>query len=217
VDLFASSPTTLPLPTRLAVLPVRNSIILPGARLPIQVVVPAHLPIVDAGLQHPHRLIGIVQTTNDSDENFYSIGSLVRIVAFEEVDESRYHVFVHGISRIEIRRPVANAKVINTFHIRTGLFPEDGMTLNTHNIDRGPILATIQRYFTKQQLQTDWDVFQSAPLDRMITIVCMMCPFSAGERQALLEAETLYERISLVLSFMDMACQGMAGESGLAH
>jgi Lon protease-like protein len=220
VDIFAPSPTHFPLPTKLAILPVRDTIILPGARLPLQVVVSKHLPIVEAGLKHPHRLMGLVQTADDSDDNFYSIGTVCRIMAFEEVEETRYHIFLHGICRMEIRRPVANAKVINTFNIRTGIFPEDHMVVNTHNIDRAPILATIRRYFAQKELQTDWDVFQAAPLDRIITIVCMMCPFSTGERQAFLEADTLYDRMSLVLSLMDMASHQMPGEtggSGLAH
>ena len=59
-----------------------------------------------------------------------------------------------------------------------------------------------------RRVRADWDAIAEAPDDRLITTLSMVCPFSAPEKQALLEAEDAAARARAVMALMEMAARG---------
>ena len=61
-------------------------------------------------------------------------------------------------------------------------------------------------------IQTRFDALAEAADEALVTMLAMICPFSPDEKQALLEAETVADRASLLVGLMEMAL-GEAGHS----
>ena len=72
-------------------------------------------------------------------------------------------------------------------------------------IERGALKEKLERYFDLQELSCNWDAVDGATDDSLITCLSMICPFDAGEKQALLEATCCKDRAAKFLSLLDMA------------
>jgi Lon protease-like protein len=72
-------------------------------------------------------------------------------------------------------------------------------------VDRDAMLRTIKRYFKTNDIAADWEAISDTPDDRLITTLAMVCPFSANEKQALLEAPDPGARARTLIALMEMA------------
>ena len=54
-------------------------------------------------------------------------------------------------------------------------------------------------------MQTDWKSIEEAPSETLINALCMLCPFDASEKQALLEAPDLVRRSDALIALLEMA------------
>ena len=80
------------------------------------------------------------------------------------------------------------------------------------------MLRTIKRYFKANDINADWKAIAETPDDRLITTLAMVCPFSANEKQALLEAEDPAARARMLMALMEMATlRGAEGEDRPRH
>ena len=62
----------------------------------------------------------------------------------------------------------------------------------------------LRPYFAKHEIEADWPTLENAPLAALITSLAMICPFGAGEKQALLEARDLEHQGKLLVALMQM-------------
>ena len=63
------------------------------------------------------------------------------------------------------------------------------------------------------KIDANWDAIEEAPCERLITSVAMICPFEPPEKQALLEAITVPERIKVLSTLVSMAVMSVGGEN----
>ena len=54
-------------------------------------------------------------------------------------------------------------------------------------------------------METDWESVDEAPGELLVNSLAMTCPFSAQEKQALLEASSLDDRIRVLMTLLEMA------------
>src|SRR5690606_23288288 len=73
------------------------------------------------------------------------------------------------------------------------------------DIDRERLLSLLENFFADHGLSCDWSVLKDTPDDRLMTCLSMICPFEAGEKQALLEAGCCGARASLFMSLLEIA------------
>ncbi len=66
----------------------------------------------------------------------------------------------------------------------------------------------MRRYFTEEQLSTDWDSLRQAEDELMINSLSMLCPFDPEDKQALLEAPSLSTRRETLVTLMEFALAG---------
>jgi Lon protease-like protein len=59
-------------------------------------------------------------------------------------------------------------------------------------------------------IEARFDAFEAAADEALVTTLAMVCPFSPGEKQALLEAAFFPDRASMLVGLMEMAL----GEAG---
>lgn len=183
-------------PPLIPVFPLPGALLLPRGRLPLNIFEPRYMVMVDDAMKTDHRLIGMIQPTGDDDKGLFSVGCAGRITTLSETDDGRYLIGLSGVSRFRVVQevegfaPYRQAQVMwDEFELDTKTPQQDG-----DDFDREGFLAIVERYFQAKSLDTDWDAFGKASEETIINALCMICPFTEQEKQALLEAEDLSER-----------------------
>ena len=62
-------------------------------------------------------------------------------------------------------------------------------------------------------MDANWDAIEGAPCERLVNSIAMICPFEPSEKQALLEAPTLENRIEILAALINMAIMSNNGAS----
>ena len=72
--------------------------------------------------------------------------------------------------------------------------------------DLAAFLDVLQRYFVAQNMKCEkWQDMHDIPAEKLIATLAMVCPFTAQEKQALLEAPCFAQRTELLIAMMEMA------------
>ncbi|MDR3518892.1 MAG: LON peptidase substrate-binding domain-containing protein [Azospirillaceae bacterium] len=211
------------LPATLPIFPIAGVLLLPRGRLPLNVFEPRYLALVDDVLATSDRLIGMIQpldpATTDPTPAVYPVGCAGRITEFTETDDGRYLIALGGISRFRIDGELAATsrgyrRVVPDWHD----FPGDSEPAGGWTFDRERLLQGLRAYFKLHEIAADWSVITSAPDERLITSLAMICPFEPAEKQALLEANTLADRANRMTALIEMAIADRGtGEPSARH
>ena len=106
------------LPNVIPLFPLNKVLLLPRARLPLNLFENRYLHMLDYALSNK-KIIGMIQpkdkSTKDSDTknpNLYQIGCAGRVTAFSETNDNRYELILKGVCRFKVTK---EKKVINGF------------------------------------------------------------------------------------------------------
>ena len=201
------------MPAPIPVFPLQGALLLPGARLPLNIFEPRYLAMIDDALAG-HRTIGMIQpkvpeqTVASDHPPLHGIGCAGRIVSFEETGDGRYLIGLRGLCRFDVAEELAlrngYRRVRPDYKPWAGDFgpPEDAA------IDREKLGAALKAYLAARQLGADWEAIDKTSTGELISIVAMVCPFSPLEKQALLQSRTLTERAETIISMLTMDSAG---------
>ena len=198
-------------PNSIPLFPLSGVLLLPKSRLPLNIFEPKYLDMVEDVLTTQHRLIGMIQpTSNDnysknSSNNFNNVGCAGRIISFTETEDSRYLITLSGISRFDYIKKVNSLKSYINAEVDWNNFRNDSITENLQsNFDKDKFLLIIKEYFKLTNLQTDWESLKKADDELLINSLSILCPFENDEKQALLEAKTIDDRVKILTTLMEM-------------
>ncbi len=205
------------LPENLPIFPLSEALLLPRGRLPLNIFEPRYLAMFDDAMKTSHRMIGIIQpdgTSASGQPKLRRVGCAGRIVSFSETEDGRYLMVLAGICRFT---PEAELDGFAPYRrVSPNWAPWHG-DLTEEQIDEGfdrpAFLKLLKRYFQASGLSTDWDSLKEADEETLINSLAMLCPFSAEEKQALLEAELLGDRRASLCALMEFSVADN-GESG---
>ena len=221
---MTSSPSRAPdLPATLPIFPLDGVLLLPHGHLPLHIFEPRYRAMIDAALGE-RRLIGMIQPREEyphpmpDDARIFDVGCAGRIVSFAETDDGRFLVTLRGVCRFRVHEelPIDNGfrRVRPDFLPFLGDFEMDEEAA----VERGRLLEAARHYLKVKNISFDWPAVEAASLPALITSLAMICPFEAGEKQALLECATLSERGQLLVSLLDMAVlEADAPAAGTRH
>lgn len=196
------------LPEVLPIFPLPSCLLLPGGRLPLNIFEPRYLAMVNDALKSD-RLIGMVQPRDGMTAlgrpEIYSLGCAGRITTFSETEDGRYLVTLDGLVRFRIKQELDLAA--GDYRRVRADFSDFRHDLNEEEaeIDRQALLTTLRTFFDRQGINGDWDAIEQTGNERLVTSLAMLCPFSAGEKQALLEAAGLPERAASMIAMLQLA------------
>lgn len=207
------------LPERLPVFPLRNALLLPGGKLPLNVFEPRYLAMTDFALG-AGRLIGMVRPKSDDglQQDLYRVGCAGRITSFMETDDGRYLITLSGVSRFVNREEIMDGTPYRMMTVDWSGFPEDPYS---HGEEEPPqvrekLLDVLSKYLSEASMKADWESIESAPSQTIVNSVAMSCPFSPDEKQAILEAATCEARTETLITLMEMAlAEGAADMSDI--
>ena len=146
------------------------------------------------------------KNTQDSNLKFNNVGCAGRLISFTETEDSRYLITLSGVSRFNYVKNVDTFKPYINAKVEWDTFRDDGI-LETlpKSFNKDTFLEIISKYFTLTNLQTDWESLKKADDELLINSLSILCPFENDEKQALLEAKTIKERVKILTTLMEMS------------
>ncbi len=205
------------LPETIPVFPLPGALLLPRARLPLNIFEPRYLAMLDDTLKTQHRLIGMIQPIvmpeGKSSGRLHRIGCAGRLTAFQETEDGRYLITLAGVSRFRIGAMQDGFSPYLRADVDWSSFERDlGRAESDEDFDRPEFLKVLARFFDTAQLSSDWDSLKDSDEELLINSLSILCPFDPEEKQALLEAPSLTNRRETLVTLMEFALRG--GEDG---
>lgn len=210
------------LPDVSPVFPLSGVLLLPDAKLPLNVFEPRYLNMVEDALGNG-RLLGIIQPRDDSVESpegqpsLFEIGCLGKIISFAETGDGRFVITLVGLTRFRVGHELplhrGYRRVAMDFTPFAVDLDEDTATLE----NRARLLECVQAYFAQAGITTDWEAIEEADDSSLVTSLSMLCPFDAGEKQALLECRDTRDRGELLINLMVLAMHGDNVSTTMRH
>ena len=217
---IARIPVTLP--SRLPVFPLCGVVLMPFGHVPLNVFEPRYLQMIDDALGGP-RLIALVQPQAlfddpvPDDAPLYTVGTVGRIISFQDSTSGHYQIVLEGISRFRVvKAPAADAHSgYRTLDVDFSPYGDDRHpAAHEDGPGRGRILALLRDYFTANAIDADWTSVSEAPYEALVSSLVMSCPFAPGEKQALLECENHGARAKMLISLFEMSLEGGTATGG---
>tara|TARA_B100000214_G_C23930868_1_gene610699 strand:+ start:442 stop:1098 length:657 start_codon:yes stop_codon:yes gene_type:complete len=209
------------LPNEIPLFPLSGVLLLPKAKLPLNIFEPKYLAMLDDVLKTQERLIGMIQPSNgfmenDQETKFHSIGCAGRVVSFNETKDGRYLITLEGISRYKLERTMDGFFPYLKGSVIWKTFPDDLKKSKTdRSFDRNKFLTLLAKYFDAAKLSSDWSSLKEAEEELLINSLSMLCPFEPEEKQALLEASDLQQRRETLMTLMEFSLKGGTHEGTL--
>ena len=202
------------LPDVLPLFPLSGAVVLPRARLPLNIFEPRYLAMFEDVLKTRERLIGMIQPVDKQAEGqMHGVGCAGRVTSFTETDDGRYMISLTGVSRFRFENLVEGFVPYLQAKVDWREFARDlGGAEHDDGFDRDGFLTLLERFFAVEELDTDWDNLNKAETEMLVNSLSMLAPFSPEDKQALLEAKTLAARRETLVTLMEFALR--RGESG---
>ena len=198
------------------IFPLPGVLLLPSGFLPLNIFEPRYLNMTSDALGGD-RMIGMIQPRPCEnvvgDQPVYNTGCAGRIVSFEETEDGRYLITLKGIARYDIKRELAPKNGCRLIEPDWSPYSHDLDDSKSDIPDREGFLKSLKKYFAINKIDANWDAIKEAPCERLVTSVAMICPFEPPEKQALLEAITVPERIKVLTTLVSMAVMSVGGEN----
>jgi Lon protease-like protein len=209
----AAHPRLDTLPDQFPVFPLGGALLLPGGHLPLNIFEPRYLAMVEDALGQG-RHFGMVQpdkrlARGETGPGLYRIGCLGRITSFAETDDSRYLITLTGIMRFTIIEEVEMQRGYRRVAAGLAGFAADlRPAAGILPFPRQILLDSLRRYFATAGAEANWDAIAEMADPALVTSLCMACPFSTEEKQALLEARDLTARAEALRALLEIDSLG---------
>ena len=194
------------LPDSLPAFPLSGVVLLPGAALPLNIFEPRYLAMIDHALRHD-RLIGLIQPRAQDGAALFTTGGAGRITAYEETDDGRYLIALTGVCRFDVAQelPLADGG-FRSIRPDWQRWSDDLIPPQDSALCREQLLESLKPYLAKMDMSCDqWDAMRRVSCDKLVSTLAMICPFAPDEKQMLLEAPTLAERMKVLRAFLENA------------
>jgi Lon protease-like protein len=211
------------LPETIPIFPLPGALLLPRARLPLNIFEPRYLAMLEDTLKTSHRLIGMIQPVLVPEKaearatgRLHQIGCAGRVTAFQETEDGRYLITLTGICRFRVGELQEGFAPYPRGRGDWTSFERDlGRCEKDPGFDRPAFLDVLARFFDTAQLSSDWDSLKEAEAELLINSLSILCPFDPEEKQALLEAPTLTERRETLVTLMEFALRSSGDEGAI--
>jgi Lon protease-like protein len=194
------------LPRELAVFPLSGVLLLPGGHLPLNIFEPRYLAMTLDALGQGRMFAMVEPRKPDEDPSpLHDVACLGRIVAFNETNDGRLMITLHGVTRLRIVEEIEGKDGYRRVRADYGPYADDlNPPPDTLGIDREAFMTSLKAYAGTHGLSFNWSAIGEVSDSALVTALCMACPFEPPEKQALLEAETARDRAELLHGLLRM-------------
>ena len=128
------------------------------------------------------------------NNNVYSIGCLGKISDYQKSKDGRILINLTGISRFKILKEISNNKLYREFEVDYKNFIED-INPSYQEINTRKLMTMSKTFFEKNGLLINWREFEKLDQIQKINTLAMIAPLTNEEKQKLLEAVTIEDKI----------------------
>jgi uncharacterized protein len=200
-------------PSVIPVFPLAGALLLPRGQMPLNIFEPRYLAMVDDALKGD-RVIGMIQPDGDTDSttlvpNLYSVGCAGRVTQFAETGDGRYLIGLVGIARFRVVDELTTVTPYRKCRVTYEPFTADFLArAGEDEVDRAGVLRALRAFVEANDFKLDWGGVEQAPNEALVNALCMMSPFGAREKQALLEAPDLKRRAEVLIAITEIELAG---------
>ena len=206
---------TQEIPKKIPIFPLTGAVLFPDTQLPLNIFEPRYVQMVDSALASPDRLIGMIQPSSSDTKGAGSlkkIGCIGRISSFNEAEDNRYLITLTGVCRFKIDEELDTTTPYRQIIANYDNFETDLENVSLEKIDRSRLLALVKRYLEHRKILADWEIIQQTPTKQIINYSGVLVPFSAEEKQLLLESKDLVTRCSALEALLQSYIYDLSGE-----
>ena len=187
-----------------------TSVLFPGAPLPLRVFEPRYRQLV-ADVMTTNREFGVVLIARGSEvgggDQRLSAGTIATIEGLSEIEGGQFALLARGMQRFEVRQWLADDPYPKA---RVERQPEELGGASSMHIERAHASlrharALLSELHDTPPLPSDLDMSTKSEEDLVDSHwkLCMLSPFEAFDRQRLLEAGSVVDRLALLISLCD--------------
>ena len=186
-------------PNIIPVFPLSGVIYFPKTNLPLNVFEQRYVNLVNDAY-NKDKLMGMVQSRKENN-SVYEIGCLGKISDYQKSKDGRILINLTGISRFKILKEVPSSKLYREFQVDYESFVED--IENIHNeVDAKELMEKAKTFFKRNGLLLNWKEFDKLDHAQKINTLAMIAPITNEEKQKLLEAISLENKIKTLESII---------------
>ena len=189
------------LPSHIPLFPLDNVLLLPFGKMPLNIFETRYVKMVLDSLKK-QRLIGIVQPKDNSGE-FFNIGCMGKITSFIETPDNRIVLNLDGVCRFKITDSQLSQGGYYNANVETIDFVED-INVVEPMIDRDSLIKKFANFFKIKKYDLDLNIIEETSNLQLLSTLTMLAPFNKIDKQAILEAQNLIDRLQVVNSILDL-------------
>jgi len=186
-------------PNIIPVFPLSGVIYFPKTNLPLNIFEQRYLDLVNDAY-NKNKLMGMVQTKREND-NVYNIGCLGEISEYQKSKDGRILINLTGITRFKILDEINNNKLYREFKVDYKNFIND-INFSKASINTENLIEKAKIFFKRNGLILNWKEFEKLDLIQKINTLAMISPITNEEKQKLLEAVTLKDKVEALESIL---------------
>jgi Lon protease-like protein len=186
-------------PDIIPVFPLNGVIYFPKTNLPLNVFEQRYLDLVNDAY-NKNKLMGMVQSKKEND-SVYEIGCLGKISDYQKSKDGRILINLTGVSRFKILKEIPNKKLYREFKVDYNNFIDD-INKSQREIDVKSLMENAKNFFNKNGLLLNWEEFDKLDHTQKINTLAMISPVTNEEKQKLLEAITLENKVKTLESII---------------
>jgi Lon protease-like protein len=186
-------------PEIIPVFPLSGVIYFPKTNLPLNIFEQRYLNLVNDAY-NKDKLMGMVQSKKEGDA-VYDIGCLGKISDYQKSKDGRILINLTGISRFKILKEIISKKLYREFHVDYQNFDKDVENIN-NDIDSSSLMEKAKTFFKRNGLLLNWREFEKLDQAQKINTLAMIAPVTNEEKQKLLEAVSIENKIDTLESII---------------
>ena len=186
-------------PNIIPVFPLSGVIYFPKTNLPLNIFEQRYLNLINDAYDKD-KLIGMVQSKKEN-KSVYEIGCLGKISDYQKSKDGRILINLTGISRFKILKEISNDKLYREFEVDYENFVEDVKDVHDE-IDSKELMEKAKTFFKRNGLLLNWREFEKLEHTQKINTLAMIAPITNEEKQKLLEAISLENKIKTLESII---------------
>ena len=186
-------------PSVIPVFPLSGVIYFPKTNLPLNIFEQRYLDLVNDTYKND-KLMGMVQSQRTGNQ-VYEIGCLGKISDLKKSEDGRILINLTGITRFKILEEVENKKLYREFKVDYKTFEID-LKEPSGDLNTDDLMNKAKTFFRKSGLLLNWKEFEKLDKAQKINTLSMISPVTNEEKQKLLEAITIKDKVNTLESII---------------
>ena len=186
-------------PDVIPIFPLSGVIYFPKTNLPLNIFEQRYLDLVNDAY-NKDKFMGMVQSRKE-DNDVYDVGCLGKISDYQKSRDGRILINLTGISRFKILKEITSKKLYREFKVEYTNFDID-INDNQIEVNADTLMEKAKFFFKRNGLLLNWREFEKLDHTQKINTLSMIAPITNEEKQKLLEAVSLENKVKTLESII---------------